>query len=569
MTEASVRHSWDGLETHLQLVRLALRRGRFRVLRSIDRIRSPRRIVATSLAGIFFFLYLVNGVFILSAREPADPQRLCLWLSGGMVLYALYHCVRCAWSEDTADLELSDAAMLWLGNAPIERSSLALYHVFNLVVPAGVKTLLLVVVLARDVHRVELLFVGMFTSLLLLEIVRLMVARWSAGLDKYGRRLYRQAISVVGLAVAIQAVAIVMAITPTHSATPTYILNGFKALGQVASGEVVQYLAIPWLSAAHLTIAEQYDGTTLLRLLASVCVLPLAILLLVKVDQWSIAKRHQRERIRLADGHYVSQEMYTESWLDQHTGRASAWFDRWVPVFATDLAAMTMRQWISVRRYRGVILFSFVIPMVLCLSPLVTGQVSEQWLYVVIGIALCTMLLAPPALRIDFRRDLKRMLLLRSLPVKPISMVIGQLALPIIITWIYQWITIAIAAIVTQPGFAQLMLWTGMLNAFAVFTFAAENALFLAYPYHERNEGVAMMVRTKLTFLGKAAVVGIGLGLLILWATLCRTLLPESLVNPTMVAGAVSVSWIMAACALLAAAWCWRRFDLSHDIPPQ
>jgi hypothetical protein len=564
----SLRHSWDSMGTHLQLARLTLLRGRFRVARTINRIRSPRRIVATTLAGLFFFLYLVNGVFILSAREPANPERLCLWLSGGMVLYALYHCIRCAWSEDTVDLEMSDAATLWLGNAPIERSSLALYHVFNLLIPAGVKTLLLAVVLARDVNHVELLFVGVFTSLVLLEIVRLMIARWAAGLDQCRRGRFRKAMSLVGLAVGIQVVAIVMSITPTQSPTLTYILNGFLALGRVAASDTVQVLAVPWVSAAHLTVAEHYNAQTLLQLLASVCVLPLAILLLVQVDRWSIAKRHQRERTRLAVGHYVSHEMFTESWLDNHTGRVRDWADRWVPTFATDLAAVITRQWISVRRYRGTIAFSFIIPMVLCLSPLVTGQVTEQWLYVVIGVALCTMLLAPPALRIDFRRDLRRMQLLRSLPVKPISMVIGQLSLPIAITWVYQWITIAIAAIVTQPGLSQLLLWTGMLNAFTVFTFAAENALFLAYPYHERNEGVAMMVRTKLTFLGKGTVIGVALGLLIVWATVCRTVLPEPLVNPTLVAGALAASWSVAAAAIFAATWCWKRFDLSCDLPP-
>ena len=74
-----------------------------------------------------------------------------------MVIYAIYHCVRCAWSETVVDLELTQAENLWLSNAPVKRSSLAVYHISNMVVPAIVKTLLLAVVLARDVGHIELL----------------------------------------------------------------------------------------------------------------------------------------------------------------------------------------------------------------------------------------------------------------------------------------------------------------------------------------------------------------------------------------------------------------------------
>ena len=135
------------------------------------------------------------------------------------------------------------------------------------------------------------------------------------------------------------------------------------------------------------------------------------------------------------------------------------------------------------------------------------------------------------------------MILLRSLPVRPMQMVVGQLTIPIMITLAFQWTTLLIAALVTHPGWIQIILWTGMLNALAVFTFATENALFLAYPHFERSEGVAMMVRAKLTFLGKASVIAAALALLVLWAVVCRALLPEVTVMPTFVAGSLAATW--------------------------
>jgi hypothetical protein len=565
----SLWHSWDSFGTHLHLARLTMIRGRFRVFRTLRRIRSPRRIIATSLAILFFVFYLMNGIFILSAREPADPERLRLWLSGGMVIYAIYHCIRCAWSENVVDLELTKAETLWLGNAPIKRSSLAAYHIGNMVLPAVVKTLLLVVVLARDVAHEELLMVGMFTSLMLLEIVRLVIARWAAGLDDRGRRQFRVAATLVSAAVGIQVIVLVMAITPMNSPTWMYILNGFKGLGQAAASDVIQWLSIPWMAAAHLAVTGDYRALTFVQLLASASVLPLAILMLVRVDSRSMASRLRREQDRLEAGNFESCGSLSETLCKPTPSRVRELIDRYVPDCAVDAVAVIARASVSVRRYQGTIAFSFMIPTLLCLSPLVTGRVTEQWFYVVGGIAMCTMLLAPPALRLDFRRDLRRMLLLRLLPVKPISMVLGQLSLPIVITWIYQWITIATAAAVTHPGWLQVLLWTGMLNALAVFTFAAENALFLAYPHHERSEGVAMMVRAKLTFMGKATVIAMSLGILVAWASICRLWLPERWADPTFVIGAVAATWAIAAASIIVATSCWRRFDLAYDTPPE
>jgi hypothetical protein len=179
------------------------------------------------------------------------------------------------------------------------------------------------------------------------------------------------------------------------------------------------------------------------------------------------------------------------------------------------------------------------------------------------------MLLAPPALRIDFRRDLKRMQLLRALPVRPLSMVLGQITLPLLITFTFQWTTIIVAAIVTRPGWGQTILWTGTLTALAVFTFAIENALFLAYPHHERAEGIGMMVRAKLSFLGKISVIEGSLTAMVIWAALCKNALPDVFVQPAFISGALVASWAVAVLAIAITTWCWRRFDLSYDVPPE
>ncbi len=455
------------------------------------------------------------------------------------------------------------------GRAPLRRSSLAVYHLGNIIIAAMLKTFLLAVVLARDTEHLELLIVGIFSSLVLLESARLIIQRFSAGLSDARRRQFRIAMSLIATLIVFQILARVVAATPMGSPTWVYVLSLFQSLGQTAASDAVQWLSIPWIAAAQIAVTEQYQLITLLQLSVAIALVPLSILLLIRVDAWTSAKQLARERERLDSNQFQRTVANRENlYQSNKVHPIRSWLEQHLPRGGIDALAMISRQAIGVHRYKGTIAFSFLLPILLCLSPLFTGQVTQQWLFVVGGIALCTMLLAPPALKIDFRRDLRRMLLLRSMPMRPLSMVLGQLTLPILITWIFQWITIIVAASVTQPGTTQVILWTGILAALAVFTFATENALFLAFPHHQHSEGVAMMIRAKLTFMGKGAVIAVAIGVLGAWAITCRQL-PEPLVGPALVGGAMIGAWSVAAITIAACTLCWRRFDLTLDVPPE
>ncbi|WP_442508099.1 hypothetical protein SH528x_007053 [Novipirellula sp. SH528] len=558
---------WDAPHVHRQLLWLTNSRSQFRLRRTLERICSPRRIIATLLAGVFLVAYVMYGILVLSNRAPASPDHLRAWLSGGMVLYAFYHAVRCVWTESMVDLEMTPAERLWLGGGPLHRSSLATYRITNIVSATAIKTLLLTIVIARDVQHVELLIFGVFSSLLLLDTVRQILVRIASGLSDVNRRRAKAVSVIMVTAVVLQVIAKVTAMTPMGSPTWLYLIHVFYSVGELAQGVMIQAFAVAWIPMASLAVASSYSVWTPIAIACVAMTILFAVRVLVWADHWALMQSRSQEQSLLreldrSDGNrgVASRASKNRSLdIDVLCGHARL----------STTAALLARQYQSVRRYRGTILVSFVIPTLLCLSPLVTNQVMEQWFYVVSGIALCTMLLAPPALRLDFRRDLLRMQLLKSLPVKPLSMVVGQLTLPILITWIFQWVTLTIAALVVHPGWVQWLLWTLLMAAFAVFTFAAENALFLVYPHHAHQQGLGMMLRAKLTFLGKAGVIAASLALLVIWAGMCKSILPESLYTLGFVGGAIAATWSIAAVSVLVTAMCWRRFDLSFDLPPQ
>ncbi|WP_146601127.1 hypothetical protein [Novipirellula aureliae] len=536
----------------------------------MDRLLSPRRMMATLATVLFVIAYLLYGILVLSQRAPADPQRLLCWLSGGMVLYSIYHAVRCLWSESVVDLEMTSAEQLWLGGSPLQRSSIAVYRVMSVVTATAMKTALLAVVLYGDVEHLELLLLGVFCSILLLDLVRQTMQILASGLKERAKQFAKIAFVCIVTALAVQIISRLIVMTPFASPTLVYLFNTFTAIGETAESGMIQCLAVVWFPSASVAVADSYSPLTLLNLLAVALTLPVAVSLLASADRW--AKRQQQ----LGEQRMLREYMQRKP--DQKNSRTSRFttaHHQPTPMvdslFAhgSDFAPLLIRQWKSIVRYRGTILFSFLIPTLLCLSPLLAQQVTEQWLFVIGGVALCTMLLAPPALRLDFRRDLSRMQILKSLPVRPLSMVMGQLSLPIAITWGFQFITLTIAAIVVRAGLDQWLLWTAMMAALAVFTFAIENALFLAYPYHVHQQGLAMMIRAKLTFLGKATLIACSIALLAGWALLCGSVFPTSMQMLVFIAGAIATTWSVAVAAILMTTWCWRRFDLSFDLPPQ
>lgn len=533
-------------------------------------MRSPRRIVASAIAIIFLFAYVLNGVLILASRRTADPESLRLWLSGGMVLYLIYHAVRCVWTDKQVDMDYTAAESLLLGGAPLKRSTVATYKVNTVMISALLKTFFLVIALAPDVQHAGLLASGVFAALVVLEIVRMIWQRFVQGLSYRHLLSVRIALSAIAIAAIIQFFAQLVMVTPGGSDPGVYILNSFRAIGGIASSDAVQWLALPWRPAALLATTGVITTHTAVQFLASVMLVPFAIIVLVRVDGWAESAILTREKRRLESGDFTtSSELQSGIDVQMAESGLADRIEACLPNRLRDSAALVWRQALSVRRYSGTILFSFLIPTALCLSPLLTGRIGNQWAFVVAGVALCTMLLAPPALRLDFRRDLKRMLLLRGLPLRPIHAVLGQLTLPVLITVTFQWTTLAIAAIVVNPGWSQIIGWGGMLSALAVFTFATENALFLVYPHHENAQGFGMVVRANVMFLGKATLIAAAVGVLLVWVSICRTVFSESLSIPIYVLGSITGTWTIAAGALAVTAWCWRRFDISADLPPE
>ncbi|MEM6691091.1 MAG: hypothetical protein AAF664_16805, partial [Planctomycetota bacterium] len=203
---------------------------------------------------------------------------------------------------------------------------------------------------------------------------------------------------------------------------------------------------------------------------------------------------------------------------------------------------------------------TFAIPAILCLSPLIIGDLEHPWIFVVGGIAMCTALVAPASLRIDFRRDLNRTMFLRSFPASPTAVALGQIAWPTIVTIIFQTTVLVPAALLLDVPPHDALIWWIMLACLSIIVFALENAFFLCFPHHVRDQGISVIVRTKLVFFVKTAMLLVALSTLAVWSQVAK-----DMGLPTLVAmlGTIMMCIVAASFASWILIFVWARFDVA------
>ncbi len=565
-----------------------LARWSFRWQRFWDRIHSPRQVSTTLLAIGFVSLYVLAGFTVLSKRDVVDPQRLQLWLSGGMVLYGIYHAIKYVWSNHTRDeiaaATTTPAMLLWIGGGPLPRQMVVLHEVARVLPATMVKSMLLCVVLWRDVPNPIALWVGVMLALLTLECLRRIISHVVDACGGRERNVLRIFSVLVTLAISGQIVLSTIHETPKGSDPAEYMAVGIGEVAMFTASDAMQWFAFPLQPAAHLAVSEPLWLTTfiipatwsivhcLLQLLLSFMVIAALAYVLTQLDQWALDRRHEDEVRRLVDlqsGRVHPAKRPLTNQEHQQSSLPTAFSLTFVAsILNGPIGALMSRQWHCIRRYRINVLISFAIPLGVSLSPLLTNTAGladnqiKQWIFVVGGIALSSLLLAPPALQIDFRRDLKRMSLLRSFPVSASKMCVGMLMVPVAITVLFQWWTLAAAAWIACPNLWQLAWLAIAFPALALLTFAIENALFLTFPHQIHAQGIEMVIRAKVTFLWKGLVLALCPLVLFFWTMLCHSVLPESIAFLVAFAGSLIGCWIVSIGAFAILVFCWHRFDV-------
>jgi hypothetical protein len=225
--------------------------------------------------------------------------------------------------------------------------------------------------------------------------------------------------------------------------------------------------------------------------------------------------------------------------------------------------------------YRSSVLLALLLPAVLTCTTILVPQTTHEMLTQIVGaLVFYSFLLLPTALKFDFRRDIDRLGVIKALPIGPAAVTAGQLAVPVLITTLFQ-LTVLLAAIAIRPfPLASLAMAMIILLPVNVLIFSTENLIFMLYPYRLNQEGLGIFIRSVLTFTAKGILFACGAVAALAWAMVayqCGSLvLPNNGQRGALILFTVGL-WIMTSALALAATWllirAYRRFDPSQDAP--
>ena len=562
----------NGLGVHPGTMRLLRYQMAARFSRTLRSFRGRRRLVLSILALLLGFVWIGQAAAGLLFREPADPQKLQVWIPLGLLAYALWHLLKTACYTPIEPFEWTPAEREMLGAAPLRRSELVMYRLATVGMAASVKAACFCLVMLPDIRVWWICLPAMLLALLLIDLLRMAIEIFAYGISRRAFLQFRTAVLTVA-ATCVMSAAVSTFYKP-RVATDSSILEllgiakqFLASLMELRTTWVGTVAELPFRVFGHLIVAPTFSPPLVRYLLAAVAMVVGMIGAVVWLDGHFLRRRLAAERARFPG-------ILANSTSKQGTQRGSARTVR-VPYRLRGVGSLAWRQMRGVVHYRTSVAVSLIAPALLSCVVLVHPKATLSIIAELVGtLAFYSFLLLPTALKFDFRRDVDRLGVLKSLPISPTAVTLGQLAVPVVITTLFQTavLLIVIALRPYHPGLLAMALL--VLMPVNVLIFSLENLIFLLYPYRPGQEGIGVFIRSILTFTAKGILFGIGLGVTIAWALVSKRLSLQwtTVTDQTgwvmlFTAGMwlLTVSLAVTTTALLASVY--RHFDPSQDTP--
>jgi hypothetical protein len=229
----------------------------------------------------------------------------------------------------------------------------------------------------------------------------------------------------------------------------------------------------------------------------------------------------------------------------------------------------------AVRSLRGLLFFLIFFAVIVAAVPVGLSFGGEETRHPDVGRGIAIALLAmtflslPSMLAFDFRDDIDRMDVLKSLPIAPAWLVVGQLLAPVLLLSVIQLGMMTVIQII-WGGVAEVLLGTVFLCWPVNFlSLGIDNLLFLWFP---TRQAVAMpgdfqlMGRQMLVTLAKTLILLIAGGIALLFGIIVYLFLTDkNLVAAMLTALVVLLPFVAALVPLLVLAF--RHFDVARDTP--
>ena len=556
---------------HPALSQLLRYQFRAKIAKAARSFRSPRKMILSILALVLGLVWLGQAIAGVLLRSAADPAKLAVWIPFSLLLYTVFHFVKISCKAPVEPFEWTPAETQALKSSPLTRKHLVVYRLRSYLTSVIAKATCFTLVMIPDLNQLVAGLVGMVCGLAVVDLVRIYLEVLMFGLKKLERILFRSV--VLTIALGFLGVAFMTTLQQDGFSasvnTPAalgFVQNFYATLMDMTGNPVGKVIVAPFAMIGDVILTKQLDGMFFGRLVLIVGAIAIAVGGLFRLDSF-LTRRSRQTEVEHCRAIALHQKKTGSATLER--ARSSA-----VPRRGYGAGVIAWYQMQGAIHYRSTLATALLVPTLLCCLPLLSKQSPILTLMNLIGgMVFYSFLLLPSALMLDFRRDVRRLAVWKAMPMTPLAITIGQLAVPVLLTSLFQLVVLIVSVVVGPVSWqAAAMAWP-LLIPMNVLIFGLENLIFMIHPIRRNQEGIEVFLRTILTFTAKGILFAIGAAIVLAWAfvtaKLSHRFANPQLANELMFGVGV---WIMvatmAATSVHFVAKLFNRLDPSQDLPP-
>jgi hypothetical protein len=513
---------------------------------------SVRGILLVVVGALVFVPWVVSWALggVPSGQHTAEVRRY-----GPLVLAA--YCVLELFISTQGAIPFSAAEVNFLFPGPLSRRQLLAYKVTATFGSSLLSTVLLTLFLRQYALTFGGAVVGLLLAALFVQLFPIALALFASSL---GARAYNRRRKIVLLVLAVLiAVALAGALRG---------MGGRELLTELERSEVAQTLLAPFGWFVSAFTAERLWPDLVqwasLGLLVNACMLAVVFALDAHFLETSAAASERA---------YERLQRLRQGGPAMASAPASGWARLSVPALPSwgGIGAIAWRQLVTaVRSPRSLLVVLFLTGMIV-FSALSgrkqSGELESSGMFVLI-LMYCLALFIPPLLPFDFRGDIDRMDVLKTLPLPAWRLVVGQLLVPVLLISLLQVTLLAVLMAIGEVIDPALLGGAAFVLPVNFLLFGLENLLFLWFPTRQvqANPGdLQAMGRQMVMWLVKCFVLMVMIFVAGAFGYITYWLAGLNVVAGAAVGWLVLAGFVVGLVPLIALAF--NRFDVARDTP--
>ena len=446
---------------------------RLRAFGWIRRVRrnllSPRG-AALAFVGVLLLVPLIASMFISPAMQ-GKAQFLFFRRFGPLAVLG-FCLLSVVLSSDERALAFSPAEIDFLFPAPFQRRTLLAYRIVVSLGVACVSAAFMTLVVGRHGGSLLASFVSLFLATELIYLITLIVGLFSSVIDETtsGRR---HVSLIVGTA-------LILVVFVTWDRQSFGLASG-NSLRRLARSPVVNVLSLPFrpFVNAFTSTAPWPELATWSAIGFAEVLTLIGILLMIDVDSYeTVTNANARDLARL-EGTRI-RGRHRSSRMAALRPAGVPWWGGIGPNFWRHGLFM-LRQPARLLTVASLFLVSMISIYVAIKGGRYTARGQEFWL-AASALILHAILFGPTILGLDLRSDSEYIDELKSLPIPPLHIVLGELATPCVILILGQWFTLAILALLIHLGRWHIIAVSLLIVPVNILFVEIENLFFLWFP---------------------------------------------------------------------------------------